>query len=310
MRKPLSFIKKAVDPLIPPFLGGVGGIIYGLVDNFTDPLFSVSTRRIIIFAHDIVDFVLPVVVGIIIGLAVNLVRRQTRMNQELSTQNTKLQRDLLVNTLTSLFLHEIRNPIHNITAALDDSRVTLPQEIGEMINRNLKRLEETTGQYRKWGSSFDKIDPKEKTEFQPWLNDFIENKVRSRLRELDIEYTQEVDPVKINIHPVLLDQSFTTLFSNACEALAKEPERKYLRLISRLQAPDYQKVEIKLINRGRGFSDEVLGKQGHSPIESKTGLGIGLTLLRNILEQIDGEVILSNFIGHAEVTLVIPGEAG
>ncbi len=309
MRKPLSFIKKAVDPLIPPFLGGVGGIIYGLVDNFTDPLFSVSTRRIIIFAHDIVDFVLPVVVGIIIGLAVNLVRRQTRMNQELSTQNTKLQRDLLVNTLTSLFLHEIRNPIHNIAAALDDNRVTLPEEVDEMVTRNLKSLEQITAQYRQSGSLFDRIDPKEKTELRPWLKDFVENKVRSKLRELHIDYTQEIDPVKVGMHPVLLDQSFTTVFSNACEALAKEPGKRQLRLISRLQAPHYKKVEIKLINQGQGFKEEVLERQGRSPVESKTGLGVGLTLLRKILEQVEGEIILSNFIGHADVTLVIPGES-
>ena len=306
---PDQSIKTHLTPWLFPILGAVGGILYAVIDEqLIKEVFGISTPSFVVFAHNIVDFVLPVFFGILVGLAINVIRRQAAMNQKLSIQNTKLQRDLLVKTLTSLFFHEIRNPIHNIAAALDDNRVTLPEEISEMINRNFKRLEETTAHYRKWGSSFDRIDPKEKTELRPWLKEFIENKVRSRMRELEIEYTQEVDPLRINMHPVLLDQTFTTLFSNACEALTKKTGERRLRLIARLRAPDYQNVEIKLINQGPGFSNEVLERQAHSPIESTTGLGIGLTLLRTVLEQVEGEIFLSNFIDHAEVTLVLLGE--
>lgn len=296
-------------------IGGVGGILYSVVDaELLKAAFGIVTPTSVIVAHDIVDFLIPALLGILIGLAFNVLKKQKLMNQKLSIKNAKLQRDLLINTLTSLFLHEIRNPIHNITAALEDSRVVLPQEIGEMISRNLKRLNDSTAQYRKWGSLFEKIDPKEKTELKPWLDDFIVNKVRARLRELNIEYVQEADPVYVYAHPVLLDQSFTTLFSNASEALSKESGPRHLRLVCRLEAAHEdkhapRKVEIKLINKGSGFKQEVLEKQAQSPIESKTGLGVGLTLLRRVLEQIEGEIHLSNFVGHAEVRMTIPGES-
>ncbi len=304
------FSTKTRPSWLSPILGGIGGIIYATVDEaLIKRLFGVATPASIVFAHDIFDFVLPVLFGILVGLAINTIYRQAQLNQKLSFQNAKLQRDLLVNTLTSLFLHEIRNPIHNITAALEDTRVSLPDEIAEMLNRNLKRLEETSQQYRKWGSLFDQIDPKEKTELRSWVKEFIENKVRSRLRELEIEYFLDIDPLQINMHPVLLDQCFTTLLANACEALAKEPRERQLRLIAHLQPPLYKNIEIKIINQGQGFSEEALKKQAQSPIQSKTGLGIGLTLLRKILELVEGEVILSNFIGHAEVSLIVPGEA-
>ena len=168
-------------PWLPPLLGGVGGILYAVIDEqLLKTAFGISTPSFVVFAHDIVDFLLPVLFGILVGLAVNVMRRQSAMNQKLSIENTKLQRDLLVNTLTSLFLHEIRNPIHNITAALEDNRVVLPMEISDMIARNLKRLKETTAQYRKWGSLFEQINPREKTELRSWLKDFIENKVRAQ----------------------------------------------------------------------------------------------------------------------------------
>ncbi len=305
-----KIVRKNLSQWFPPILGGICGVIYALVDEqLIKVLFGISTPSLIVIAHDIVDFVLPVILGILIGLGINVMRRQALLNQKLSIQNTKFQRDLLVNTLTSLFLHEIRNPIHNIAAALDDNRVVLPEELSEIINRNLKRLEQITTQYQKWGSVFDKIDPKEQTELRPWLEDFIDNKVLSKLHELDIDFTQEIDAVRVRMHPILLDQSFATLFSNACEALAKQSGQRQLLLISRLQAPHYKKVEIKLINRGEGFKAEILENQGKAPIESKTGLGIGLTLLRKVLEQVEGEMLLSNFTDHAEVTLVIPGES-
>lgn len=304
-----TFTLRSWNLWLAPVLGGIGGIIYATVDEeLIKKLFGVATPASIVFAHDIVDFVLPVIFGVMIGLAINTIRKQARLNRKLSIQNEKLERDLLVNTLTSLFLHEIRNPVHNIAAALDDESIKLPPETDDILKRNLKRLEETTIHYRKWGSLFNKIDPYETTDFRTWLKEFLENKVLLRFKELDIKYSLEIDPVKVKMHPVLLDQCFTVLISNACEALSLEFHNRELKLVASLMAPSYKNVEIKLINRGAGFPSEALEKQGHATIESKTGMGIGLTLLRKILEIVNGEMILSNFIDHAEVSLIIPGD--
>src|SRR5437667_107706 len=101
-------IKKYVHEWLPPALGAVGGILYAVIDEqLVKELFHITTPPVVVFAHDIVDFVLPIAVGVMVGLAVNVLRRQKAVNQKLSLQNAKLQRDLLVNTLISLFLHEI-----------------------------------------------------------------------------------------------------------------------------------------------------------------------------------------------------------
>lgn len=294
---------------LPPILGTIGGIIYIFIDErFTKGWFGITAPSLVAFIHDLIDFAFPLLFGASIGLAINAAKKHKALSQKLSLQNAKLQRDLLVNTLTSLFLHEIRNPIHNIAAALGDSRAALPEIISERVQRNLKRLTQTTEQYRKWGSHFESIDPKEKTELRTWLKEFIENKARAKLRELRIGYVQNVPALKIYMHPVLLEQSFTTLFSNACEALAKEKGDRKLQLTAHLQANDHQKIEIKIMNNGTGFPMNVLETQGRAPIESKNGWGLGLALLRKALEQVEGEIFLSNTDNGAEVTLVIPGE--
>lgn len=298
------------SPWLPPLLGALGGILYEVVDeNLLEGVFGITPPPVIGFMHGIVDFILPVLFGVLVGLIINAMRKQMVLNQYLSIQNTKLQRDLLVNTMTSLFLHEIRNPVHNIAAALEDSRVVLPDEIGVMVHRNLNRLNQTAEQYRKWSGHFENIDPKEKTELRPWLKEFIENKARPKLRELNIDYSQDVEALQVFMHPVLLDQSFTTLFSNACEALGGKKSARKLRLTAHLQPDQKEKIELRLVNEGSSFREDVLVNQGRTPIESKKGWGLGLTLLRKALEQAEVEIFLANREGNAEVKLLIPGES-
>ena len=181
---------------IAPGLGALGGFLYATIDEqLLQAWFGVTTPQAIVIAHDFVDFVLPVFFGILVGFAVNTIQKQARTNYNLSIRNEKLQKDLLVNTLTSLFLHEIRNPLHNIAAALDDDRIQLPKETEVILKRNLTRLDQSTLQYRKWSSLFNKIHPKEKTELRSWLSEFIENKVRSQLIELEIKYSLAIPPI-------------------------------------------------------------------------------------------------------------------
>ena len=300
-------IKNGLTQLYFPLLGMIFGILYGVVDeSVVIKLIKRPPPQIMIIAADFIDFILPTVFGLILGILINILRKQTRLNKQLSIQNAQFQRDLLVNNLTSLFLHEIRNPLHNLAAVLEDNRDHLPGEVNEIVDRNLKRFKQVTDQYKRWDSLFESINPKEPVDLLPWLEYFIQDKVYTQLRHLNINFTQKIDPLTIPMHPILLEQSLVTLFSNAFKELEKVEGQKKLILTAELHPPSYKQIEIKLINNSKGFSNEVLEKQGRSPVLSQNGLGLGLTLLRRIVEQVGGELILSNFIDHAEVVMLIP----
>jgi signal transduction histidine kinase len=294
-----------------PLLGLAIGTFYAVLDEkITGKLIQHKTHyfRILYTFHDLIDIVLPIVLGLVVGIGFNMFVKQERLNRELSLQNTQFQKNLLINNLISLFLHEIRNPIHNITAVLEDSKAALPAQTQEIIGRNLKRFEQITAQYKRWSSVFDVIHAKKETDLRPWMETFISDKVWERLRSLNIRYSQEIESLRVQMHPILLDQVFSTLFSNVCDALENDSQVRAVKLSAKLSPSLYEQIEIRLSNTtGHGFPAEVLEKQGRSPVMSRKGLGLGLTLLRNIVEHVGGEMMLSNGEGVAEVTLLIPG---
>ena len=295
-----------------PSVGLAIGIFYAVLDEkITGKLIQHKTLHYIQYlnaAHDVIDIVLPIILGLLVGIGFNMFVKQRRLNRELSLQNTQFQRNLLINNLISLFLHEIRNPMHNITAVLEDSKAALPAQTQEIIDRNLKRFGEITAQYKRWSSLFDVIHARKETDLGPWMETFLSDKVWERLRFLNIHYSQEIEPLKIQMHPILLDQMFSTLFSNACDELEGHEGVREIQLTARLSPSVNEQIEIKVRNTTlHGFPSEVLEKQGCSPVVSRKGLGLGLTLLRNIMEHVGGEIKLSNREGVAEVTLEIPG---
>ena len=296
-----------------PSIGLAVGIFYAVLDeNITGRLIkhkALHYIRYLYAAHDVIDIVLPIVLGLLVGIGFNMLVKQQRLNRQLSLQNTQFQRDLLINNLISLFLHEIRNPIHNITAVLEDSKKALPPQTQDIIDRNLKRFEQITAQYKRWSSLFDVIHAREETFIRPWIEAFVSERVQARLHSLNIDYFQEIEPLRVQMHPILLDQVFSTLFSNACDELENHKGIREIRLTAKSDLLLHEQIEIKLSNTTiHGFPAEVLEKQGRSPVVSRKGLGLGLTLLRNIVEHVGGEMKLSNKDGAAEVILLITGE--
>jgi signal transduction histidine kinase len=295
--------------IFSPIIGAVCGIIYAVLDEQTVRLIiKRSPPKFINISHDVIDFVLPVVFGIVVGIGINVLHKQARLNKALSIEKAQFQRDLLVHNLASLFLHEIRNPIHNVAAALEDSKKFLPPHLNEVVDRNLKRFEQISNQYKKWGSSFDEINLREPVELRPWLSNFIEDKVRRWLKEINAEYREEVESVRVNIHPILLEQLFITIFDNAHKELKRVSGPRYLELTAGPSEHHSDQIDIMLINRSlSGFPPEVLEQQGRVPVESRNGLGLGLTLLKRIVEQVSGELHLSNEKDCAKIVLTLPG---
>ncbi len=295
--------------ILSPAIGALCGIIYAVLDEQTVRLIiKRSPPKFINISHDVIDFVLPVVFGIFVGIGINMLQKQARLNKALSIEKAQFQRDLLVHNLASLFLHEIRNPIHNVAAALEDSKQFLPPHLNEVVERNLKRFEQISNQYKKWGSAFDEINLREPVELRPWLSHFIEDTARGWFKELHVEYREEVEPVRVNIHPVLLEQLFITIFSNARKELAGVPKPRNLDLIAKPSKQQADRIDITLTNRSlKGFPAEVLEQQGRLPVASQSGLGLGLTLLRRTVEQAGGGLHLSNEADQAKIVLTLPG---
>lgn len=297
-------IKFSSDRFLYPLLGGLLGILYVVLDEgILDELTARSGGVLVL--HEIVDAVFPVLFGISAGVGIYLLKRWRRSIERLSFRNEKLERELLFSTLVSQILHEIRNPIHNITAVIEDAE--LPPGKRELIQRNLSRLNDLKNQYGRWGSFLQEIDPRQTTDFAAWFEPFFEDKIQPLLGP-SVDYSQSVGPVKVHAHRLLLEQTLFTFFGNSARQLSKLPAEKRRELRFEVRLED-GRVVMRLSDNGGGFAAGVLESAGRRPIAGAEGMGLGILLAHKLLEQIGGTLALSNEGPRAVITIRMAGEA-
>lgn len=300
---------RTVAPWPLPVAGMLLGATYGVVEHLLDARLESGPQALAIL-HDIVEYLLPVLLGGLAGVVVNYARRQSRLNAVLSTQNSKLQRQFFTQTLSAHILHEIRNPLHNLRAVIESWRPQMAEEEAVMLRRNLSRLALVADQLSRWNALDESVDLKAPTPLRPWLQDFLADKVRPQTASSDIIVESRVEPVTVRMHPLLLEQCFVTLFANALEAAARGQPPRIIVLSARAHPDQPGMAEVELRNSGLRYPDAVLATQGSAPAESAQGLGLGLVLVRRALEQAEGSLRLENREGQACTTLWIPGSRG
>ncbi len=291
-----------------PVIGLALGLVYGGVTSVID-LEKLKAPRLFFVLDSILTVLLPMTLGALAGMVFNYIRRQVRTNRILSMQNAKFQGELLTHLLGSHILHEIRNPLHNLTAVLEGWRQRVPPEELSIVHRNLLRLQVVTDQLSHWSSLKDAIDLRQAVPLRPWLDEFLTDKVRPQLHAANIHLEEELEPVLVAMHPLLLEQCFVALFNNALEAVTGH-EIRIIRLSVRRGRKRQGYAEIEIRNTGTPYPEAVLADQAAQPLTDHFGPGLGLLLVRRTLEQVDGSLLLANGGGEACTTIWIPESAG
>ena len=291
-----------------PTIGLLIGLAYGAITSFVD-LEEMKAPQLFFILDNILTILLPMVLGALAGMVFNYIRRQARTNRILSMQNAKLQGELLTHLLGSHILHEIRNPLHNLTAVLEGWQQHVPPEESSIVQRNLLRLQAVTNQLSRWSSLKDAINLQQAVPLGPWLDEFLIDKVRPQLHEANIRLEEELAPVLVAMHPLLLEQCFVALFNNALEAVAGN-ELRIIRLSVTPSRDRHGYVEIEFRNTGSTYPEAVLAAQAAQPFSDHAGPGLGLLLVRRTLEQVGGSLLLANAGGESRTVIWIPEHAG
>lgn len=286
-------------------VGGFIGVLYVILDEgILDQVSSQGASLLI--AHEFLDAIFPVLLGISLGMGIHFFKKQKRMNRSLSLKKEKLEKELLLNMLISQMLHEIQNPLHNISAAFEDTQGTLTAEKFEIVKRNLGRLNELKKRYGNWDWA-ENLEAEEPIDFKSWMASLIEDRIGFQIKGPDIHLTQSIDAVSVRVHPVLLEQIIITVLENAFEAMQSALPRRLVRIEAGLAGLSGSRVLIRISNNGSPFSADVLAAQGRRPVASRHGMGLGLLLLNKAVEQVGGKISLSNEGGLSVVSLELPG---
>ncbi len=111
--------------------------------------------------------------------------------------------------------------------------------------------------------------------------------VRTKFEECNVEFENDCIDVDIFCEPVLVEQVLVNLLSNALQAVA-HTENPHVRLTSIVEG-DY--LNLCVADNGPGVSNEQMAQLFHPFYTTKeTGLGLGLTLSRRIIESQNGVI--------------------
>jgi nitrogen fixation/metabolism regulation signal transduction histidine kinase len=105
-----------------------------------------------------------------------------------------------------------------------------------------------------------------------------------------------------------LRQVLHNLLRNALEAMEHQAESYVEISTRRIQSPDADFVEIRVIDNGPGFLGDIVHQAFDPYVTSKPkGTGLGLAIVKKLIEEHGGQIVARNREqGGAEISILIP----
>ncbi|RLD10495.1 MAG: hypothetical protein DRI44_05905 [Chlamydiae bacterium] len=236
----------------------------------------------------------------------NMMAEVERIQQQLRQQ----ERTAAMGQLAAGVAHEIRNPLNAIQILIQRmEREIEPGEICKekfeqftrIIREEIKRLNDIVKQFLDFASSrhprFEKENPVDIAKDIVLLESGV-----ARQKNININFTENINPFLINIDGYLLKQALVNVIKNAIEATPPLGEI----IISIFQ--DSKNTDFVIKDNGGGMTKEEREKAFDLYFSTKNhGTGLGLAITRRIIDQHDGEIIIQSHETQGTiVTIRIP----
>ncbi|MDD1012655.1 sensor histidine kinase [Pseudomonas rubra] len=227
-----------------------------------------------------------------------------RAARQLAVQQKRLVNNetyVALGEMSSAVAHSLRNPLASIRSSAE-----LAQEIEEgPAQKNIGDIISQVDRMSHWVRELlQSLRPLDDTavpvDLQRVLQDSLQGFAPQLLRSGVRLQLGEIPSVQVTCQPVLLGQIFTSLIANALEAM---PEGGELRIERVRQSR--QGLTLRLCDSGKGMTEEQQGMAFKPFFTTKQGgLGVGLMLVRRIMERFGGSVKLSSEEGQGTCVLL------
>lgn len=283
--------------------GLLAGCGYTVVDVYLDHVLESklqpSTHPLQLF-HAVIDLVLPIVTGALLGLVLYSTRLRQRIAvlerrraDDLAGHLHKVERDQAVWVISASLLHEFKNPLHTLGLLLDelaelpDGSARVRAALIERARAQSVKLEERLLNLR----SLEHERPLELPHVE--LTGFIRDQLvllipLAERRQLGVELKGE--PTWAFAHPTYLRIILDNLLENALDALRTSARSNQLH-IQVFSDEDFARVRIH--DNGPGLPRE-LSAHIFEPLvtQKSTGLGLGLAIARGLARAMGGDLHL------------------
>lgn len=248
-----------------------------------------------------------------VGALAKAFNRMTETLESTMTARAKLERLATIGQLTATVSHELRNPLGTISTSVDlirertrDGDPAMERTL-DRVDRSVARCDAIIAElldFAKTGNL-----ELETTEFDPWL----ETLFREEQFPEAVTFWYELHTgAVVSLDRERFRRVVINLVNNACQALTSDgrgapDDRKIVTVATRLERED---VVFSISDNGPGIPADVLPEVFEPLFTTKTkGVGLGLTVVKNIIEQHGGTVMMTNVeTGGARVDVRLPLE--
>lgn len=221
------------------------------------------------------------------------------------TKRKQADKDLLMAEKLSMtgkiartIAHEVRNPITNLTLAIDQLKEEIPQNVEDadlyftIIKRNTKRISKLITDL------LNSSKPKELELKKADLNEkireavrLVEDRIKLKQMRLELQLNENLPAVFIDAEQ--LNMAILNLLLNAIEAM--QPEKGCLQVATNMDS-DWIKIEVK--DNGKGMSQQQMTKLFEPFFTAKKeGTGLGMITVQNIVNSHSGRIDVQSTLG-------------
>ena len=220
--------------------------------------------------------------------------RALRSTQKELIQSAKLA---VLGQLSASISHELNNPLSAIRSYAENAILFLERNKLNEVNNNLSRIALLTERMATISYQLKSFARKSNGELQlsalqPILltaYELFKPQLKANNAELAMNFPS--DPIVIKVEPIQLEQIVINLFSNALQSM--QNSRHKVIEIKVFIEKDF--VIIEVLDKGTGISDENLLHLFEPFFTTKeTGLGLGLSISQQIINNMQGEIFARN----------------
>ena len=221
-----------------------------------------------------------------------------------------LQKLAFLGEITSIFAHEVRNPINNISTGMDLISLSLPendqnQDTIARIRQDCDRMDELMNSILTYSRS-------EQYEMEDVRLNLLLERLITRMKprlagfqiETNVQIAQDCPAVKGN--PRALEQVLINLINNAGQAM-KDGGGKLAIKLKTVNHNNQTSVEVSVADTGPGIPED-LQEKIFEPFftTERGGTGLGLAISKRIIDSHYGEIELESFPGGSVFTISLP----
>jgi two-component system C4-dicarboxylate transport sensor histidine kinase DctB len=310
---------KPVGSLRYVLVGAAAGLVYALLNNAMDYWHARGVAgHPFVDLHELVDDVIPLMVGALLGIAVGYVQLRSRVAheergraEELRERLLHVERNQAVWVVAAATLHELKNPLHTLGLLVEELEATPPDDT-ETVRDLVKRMR---GQMDRALVPLDSLRTMARRHERDGTREPVATVAAQVVRDLaPVTRDSGVDlllegqvPASARAEASYLRIILENLIGNSLEGL-RHAERKGRIRVS-LEA-DGDQVSLSVSDDGPGLADDARAALFH-PLETAKdgGLGLGLSIARTLAHAMKGELSCVALPGWATTfRLTLPAE--